>query len=172
VLLAACTPANGTIPTPPPATSSAASATPPETAQEREERLAYEAAEKAYRAFRAEYDRISGKKGGSAKPTKAMTDNASGPYLETMRGFLRYKKAHKHYEDQRVRIAYVKQGGYSPEELILLVCEDGSRVKVFNDVDRQVSHGGTSKISLRVRPIDHRWKIWDGDQTIVKTCSD
>ncbi len=55
-LLAGCTPADGTIPAPP-ATSAPASATPPETAQQREERLAYEAAEKAYRTFRAEYAR-------------------------------------------------------------------------------------------------------------------
>ena len=171
-LLAGCTPADGTIPAPPPATSAPASATPPETAQQREERLAYEAAEKAYRTFRAEYDRISGRRGGSAKPTKAMTDNAAGPYLKTMRGFLRYKKTHGHHEDRGVRIAYVRRGGYSPKELILQVCEDGSRVRVFDDKDRQVSHGGTSELSLRLRPVDRRWKIWDGDQTIVKTCSD
>jgi hypothetical protein len=171
-LLAGCTPADGTIPAPPPATPASASATPPETAQQREERLAYEAAEKAYRTFRVEYDRISRKRGGSPKPTKAMIDNAAGPYLKTMKGFLNYKKTYRHHEDRPVRIAYVKHGGYSPDELILLVCEDGSKVKVFDDEDRQVSHGGTSKLSLRLRPVDHRWKIWDGDQTIVKTCSD
>jgi len=99
-----------------------------------------------------------------------MTDNAAGPYLKMMKGFLNYKKTHRHHEDRPVRIAYVKHGGYSPDELILLVCEDGSKVKVFDDEDRQVSHGGTSKLSLRLRPVDHRWKIWDGDQTIVKTC--
>src|SRR5215210_5677041 len=90
-LLAACTPADGTIPTPPAATSPTASATPPETAQEREERLAYEAAEKAYRTFAAEYARLQRKVGGNGEPTEIMRDNAAGPYLKAMTGFLNYK---------------------------------------------------------------------------------
>jgi hypothetical protein len=172
VLLAACTPANGTIPTPPPATSSPASATPPETAQEREERLAYEAAEKAYRTFRAEYDRISNTPGASPKATKRMTDNAAGPYLEVMSGFLRYKKTRHQTGDRPIRIRHVRRGGYSPKELVLLICEDGSRVRVFDARGKQVSRGQVSDMTLYVRPVDGRWKVWNGDQEVVKKCDD
>jgi hypothetical protein len=92
-LLPACSPSAGVTPTPTPAVSTpAGQSTPPETEQQRKERLDFEAAEKAYRTFRAEYDRISDTRGGSAKPTKVMTDNAAGPYLKVMSAFLRSKK--------------------------------------------------------------------------------
>ena len=170
VLLAACTPANGTIPTPPPSTSSPASATPPETAQEREERLAYEAAEKAYRIFAAEYARLQQQPRGNGEPTEAMRDNAAGPYLKAMTGFLNYKVNHGTHSDRAIRIVYVKPGGYSAEELVLNTCEDGSRIKVLNRKGKQVGHGGTYALKLYVRPVDGRWKIWDGDQTAVAKC--
>ena len=169
-LLAGCTPADGTIPAPPPATPASASATPPETAQQREERLAYEAAEKAYRTFRAEYNRLHKSEGGSAKPTSVMQDNAAGPYLKSMLAFLKHKVDHKRHSDRGVRIAYVHRGGFSPQELVLLACEDGSKVKILNRTGEQVSHGGVSKLTLYVRPIQGRWKVWNGDQEMVRAC--
>src|SRR5829696_101835 len=152
VLLAACMPADGAPVPRPPDSQSAVSATPPETAQEREERLAYEAAEKAYRTFRAEYDRISNTKQTSARPTEAMTENAAGPYLKAMAEFLEYKKSHGQTGDRPIRIAYVKPGGYSPSELILHVCEDGSRVRVFDKQGEVVSRGQISEMIFYVRP--------------------
>ena len=169
-LLAGCTPADGTIPAPPPATPASASATPPETAQQREERLAYEAAEKAYRTFRAEYNRLHKSEGGSAKPTSVMQDNAAGPYLKSMLAFLKHKVDHERHSDRGVRIAYVHRGGFSPQELVLLACEDGSKVKILNRTGEQVSHGGVSKLTLYVRPIQGRWKVWNGDQEMVRAC--
>ena len=169
-LLAGCMAADGTIPTPPPTTSAPASATPPETAQQREERLAYEAAEKAYRTFRAEYNRLYRTDGVSAKPTSVMKDNAAGPYLKSMLVFLKHKIDHERHSDRGVRIAYVRPGGYSPRELVLLVCEDGSKVKILNKKGKQVSHGGVSKLTLYLRPIQGRWKVWNGDQEMVRTC--
>src|SRR5215207_869614 len=171
VLLAACTPANGTIPTPP-ATSSPASAIPPETAQEREERLAYEAAEKAYRTFRAEYDRLYQIPSSPSKPPKAITQNAAGPYLKVMMGFLTYSAERNRRADRAMRIAYVRPGGYSLEELVLETCEDGSRIRVLNPQGKQVGHGGTSALKLIVRRVDGRWKVWDGDQTVVARCAE
>lgn len=170
VLLAACMPADGAPVPPPPDSQSAVSATPPETAQERKERLAYEAAEKAYRTFREEYNRVYTSKGGSAKPTAIMTENATGPYLKAMLDFLEYKVDHKRYSDRGVRIAYVRSGGYSPNELVLLTCEDGGDVKIFNARGKQVSHGGISRLTLYVRPVEGRWKVWNGDQETVKSC--
>jgi hypothetical protein len=69
-----------------------------------------------------------------------------------------------------VRIAYVRRGGYSPRELVLLVCEDGSKVKILNKKGKQVSHGGVSKLTLYLRPIQGRWKVWNGDQEMVRAC--
>jgi hypothetical protein len=169
-LLAGCTPADGTIPAPPPATPASASATPPETAQQREERLAYEAAEKAYRTFAAEYARLQQQDEGTGGPTKIMTDNAAGPYLKAMTGFLNYKINHGTHSDRAIRIAYVKRGGYSAEELVLYTCEDGSAIKVLDRKGKQIGHGGTSELKLYARPVDGRWKIWDGDQTEVAKC--
>jgi hypothetical protein len=133
--------------------------------------LDFEAAEKAYRMFAAEYDRLYEIKGGSAKATQKLIDNAAGPYLKVMLGFLQDSKEKGHYTKGDVRIAYVKRGAYSVEELILNTCEDGSEVKVFDRKGKQVATGGTSKLTLSVRPIGGRWKVWDGDQEVVKTCT-
>ena len=170
VLVAACAPADGAPVPPPPVGQSAVSATPPETAQKREERLAYEAAEKAYRTFAAEYARLQQQPRGNGEPTEAMRDNAAGPYLKAMTGFLNYKVNHGTHSDRAIRIVYVKPGGYSAEELVLNTCEDGSRIKVLNRKGKQVGHGGTYALKLYVRPVDGRWKIWDGDQTAVAKC--
>jgi hypothetical protein len=172
-LLPACSPSAGVTPTPTPAVSTpTGQSTPPETEQQRKERLDFEAAEKAYRTFRAEYDRISDTRGGSAKPTKLMTDNAAGPYLKVMSAFLRSKKAKGQYEDRRVRIAYVVRGAYSPDELVLLTCEDGTDVRVLDLKGRKVGHGQAAKMTFYVRPVERRWKIWDGAQEEVKKCEE
>jgi hypothetical protein len=170
-LLAGCTPADGTIPAPPPATSAPASATPPETAQQREERLAYEAAEKAYRTFAAEYARLQQEVGGTSRPTKTMTDNAAGPYLKAMSGFLRTKVKKGTHSDSAVHIEYVLPGGYSADELILLVCQDGSNVKVLDSSNKMVGKGTVSKLNIYLRPISGRWKIWSAHQEAVKSCT-
>jgi hypothetical protein len=169
-LLAGCT-ADGTIPAPPPATSAPASATPPETTQQREERLAYEAAEKAYRTFAAEYARLQQQVEGTGEPTKIMRDNAAGPYLKAMGGFLRTKAEKRTHSDSAVRIAYVLPGGYSADELILLVCQDGSDVKVLDSSNKTVGKGTVSKLKIYLRPSSGRWKIWSARQEAVKSCA-
>ena len=172
VLLAACMPADGAPVPPPPVSQSAVSATPPETAQEREERLAYEAAEKAYRTFAAEYARLQQQAEGPNRPTRLMTDNAAGPYLRAMRNFLRYKAKNGRHVDKAVRIAYVHPGGYSKEELILLTCQDGSKVRVFDKSGKQIGRGSVSKLTLHARPVSGRWKIWSATQEVAKSCFD
>jgi hypothetical protein len=171
-LLAACMPTDGAPVPPPPDSKSAVSATPPETAQEREERLAYEAAEKAYRTFAAEYARLQQQVEGPNRPTRLMTENAAGPYLKSMSDFLRYKAKHGRHVDKAVRIAYVHHGGYSKEELILLTCQDGSKVRVFNKSGKQVGRGSVSKLTLHARPVSGRWKIWSATQEVAKSCVD
>ena len=79
---AGCSPgseAPGPAPTPP----SPVQTTPTESPQERQERLDYAAAEKAYRTFRAEYGRVL-RAGGAKEPTKVMKATAGGRVLERL----------------------------------------------------------------------------------------
>ncbi len=65
--LVGCTPAAPAEPSPSP---SPAVQTPAETTQERQQRLDYAAAEKSYRTFRAEYERVL-RAGGAKEPTRS-----------------------------------------------------------------------------------------------------
>src|SRR3954466_5632221 len=69
---------SGPSPSPSPTTPAQ---TPTESAQQRQERLDYAAAEKAYRTFRAEFNRIL-RAGGAVRPSTTMTRTASGSYLK------------------------------------------------------------------------------------------
>src|SRR3954452_24925151 len=76
LLSSGCTPD-----TPPPAPPMSTSPTPIENAQDREERLAYEAAETSYREFRTEFYRVL-RAGGAKTATPKMKAAAAGPYLK------------------------------------------------------------------------------------------
>ncbi len=39
---------------------------------------------------------------------------------------------------------------------------------ILDTMGKQVSHGGVSKLTLYRRPIEGRWKVWNGDQEMVK----
>ncbi len=78
LVLAGCSADPAVTPSPAPSPS----ATPTETAAERQERLDYAAAEKAYRTFRAEYGRVL-RAGGAKEPTKVMRETAGGEYLRS-----------------------------------------------------------------------------------------
>src|SRR6478609_7034287 len=73
---AACTPAGPSTPSPTPTPS----ASPTETQLEKQTRLDFEAAEKAYRTFSAEFDRLR-QQGYAGEPTQVLKDNGAGPYL-------------------------------------------------------------------------------------------
>ena len=168
-LVAACTPDVVPPPSSPTPTPSPTSASPTENALEREQRLAFEGAERAYRQFRKEYTRIS-TSGGADKPTAAMRATADGPYLKVMTQFLAKRKATKTRSTTGLRIGYVNPGTFSPEELTLSVCEDGSNNRILDRNGKQVGKGIAQELTLYVRPIDGRWKIWDGDNKTVKSC--
>lgn len=167
-LAAACTqPPKPQEPTPTPAP---ASTSPSETQLERQTRLDFEAAEKAYLAFKTEYDRLA-ISGRSDKPTKVMTDNAAGPYLRVMTKFLSQTVNAGQRQQGEIRVAYMNRGAYSPQQLNLLVCEDGTKVKTV-DEEGNASKGVAAKITLYVRPVNGRWKVWNGDDEVVKSCVD
>jgi hypothetical protein len=166
LLLAACSPE----PTPlPPAPAPVA--TPVETHLERQQRLDFEAAEKSYRRFNAEYERIA-LLGGTEKSTPELQRYATGPYLKSMLGFLRNEKRSGNHQTGRMRVAYIHRGFYSTESLRMSTCEDASAL--FNVArDGTVVNKGTSvEVSIEVRRIEGVWKLWDGDDQEVKSCAD
>ncbi len=166
-LAAACTQPGPVTPTPSP-TLSPVDTTPSETQLERQTRLDFQAAEKAYRAFQQEYDRVAAA-GGTDRPTPAMSYNAAGPYLKTMTRFLTQNKNSGQSQRGSVRVAYVHRGAYSPEQLNLDVCEDGTKVETVAK-DGSVIRGVAVQLQLYVRRVDGRWKIWNGDDKKVQSC--
>jgi hypothetical protein len=166
-LAAACTqPPTPPAPTPTPAP---ASTSPSETQLERQTRLDFEAAEKAYLAFKTEYARVA-TAGGTTQATDAMRATAAGPYLSVMTDFLAQTKAAGKRQEGAVRVAYIRRGAYSPQQLNLDVCEDGTRVRNVTK-DGHVSKGIVAEITIYLRPIDGHWKLWDGDDKKVAACA-
>lgn len=159
---------------PSPSSSSAqpsSSASTSERPAARKERLAYEEAERNYRAFAAEYDRLA-QAGGTTKATKVMKANAAGPYLEVKTAFLKNQKGRDERTVGELRIAYVRRSGYNPSQLLLDVCEDGNSIRVVDAEGNQVSEGQSVRLTLQLRPVDGRWKIWDGNDDVVNQCGE
>ena len=144
--------------------------TPPETQLERDMRLDFEAAEKSYRAFRAEYDRI-GVRGGTSRATAVMRENAAGPYLQVMTKFSADDKRAGIRQTGNVQIGYVRHISHSPREVSLDTCEDGTKVTNRTSGGQFQSHGVALKLSLEFHLIDGKWKIWNGDDKRVSSCA-
>jgi hypothetical protein len=154
-----------------PTTTPTTQPTPPETSLERQQRLDFAAAEKSYREFMAEMDRI-GKAGGSKTATPTMKMYAAGPYLKF------YTEAARQQETRGVKytadtlIGYVHTGTYSQQQLTLDVCEDNSDNKVIDKNGKVVGQGQILKRTLYARPAGERWKIWNGDEQGTATSCD
>ncbi len=161
----ACTPPGPSTPSPTPTPS----ASPTETELEKQTRLDFEAAEKAYRTFSAEFDRLR-QAGYAGGPSAVMKATAGGPYLKTFAGFLRDGKGTT--QKGSIKIGYVTPGSYSAKQLELGVCEDGRQVTTYDAEGKPLSHGVVSKLDLRVRSIDGVWKVWDGDDRKATSCNE
>jgi hypothetical protein len=143
---------------------------PPETSLERQRRLDFAAAEESYRAFMAEYNRLA-RAGGANQPTPVMKQNAAGPFLTFYVDALRQQKRLGQRYTTGVKIGYVKTGAYSPEQLALEICEDGSKNKVINKEGKVVSSGQILVRTAYAKPVEGRWKMWDGDEHgTAKSC--
>lgn len=163
--LAGCSP-GPTEPTPSPTPSVQ---TPTETPEERQERLDYAAAEKAYRTFRAEYGRVL-RAGGAKEPTKVMKETAGGEYLSTFAEVVRGYKVAGSREVGSERIAYVRPGGYGEASLVLEVCEDSRQTKTVRRNGDSV-RGELRTATLEVRLEREAWKVWAGTGKLVKSCN-
>lgn len=154
---------------PPPAPPTSTSPTPTENAQEREERLAYDAAETSYREFRGEVERVYSR-GGATKPTEAMTATAGGSYLASYQQVSEAYHNLKHRSKGPLTIAYVRRSGYNPSELILDTCEDLRKVVTYDNKGRKLYSGDVRKLQLTARLVRGSWKIWSGKGRQVSMC--
>lgn len=155
--------------TPPPAPPTSTAATPTESAQEREERLAYEAAEKSYRDFRAEFYRVL-RAGGAKAATPEMKRTAAGPYLKYFTEVVQAYKGEGNRSTGSERARYIRHSGYSATSLILEVCEDSSGVKDFARSGKQIGKGEIRTAQLEVRKLGGVWKVWDGTGERTESC--
>jgi hypothetical protein len=146
-------------PTPTPTVRSS----PPETGLERQQRLDFAAAEKSYRAFMAEYNRLA-RAGGANQATPVMKQNAAGPFLAFYVDALHEQERLGQRYTTGVEVGYVKTGTYAPEQLALEICEDGSKNKVIDKNGKVVSSGQILVRSAYAKPVEGRWKMWDGDE--------
>jgi hypothetical protein len=158
-LVAACTPEPAPTVTPSP---TPASVTPTETEIERQQRLDYEAAEKAYRRAVTESDRLAQQ--GSAETTSELEAVTTGAYLELQIDSLRYLKDRDLRQRGSVSIIKVsRDGGWSSDELNLIACEDNSSWRVFNKAGKDVTPSDQPDYvqSLVVVQTKDGWKVSD-----------
>ena len=172
VLFGSCAPEVPPTSSPTPVVAPTPSAsTPTESPQEREERLAYEGAEKAYRTFITEYSRVVR---SSDRPhvTQPMRRNASGPYLKAYSKFIKQRRESRVRSSGPFTVGQVERVAYAPNQVLLTACEDGSKAKVVNRKGRVVGRGEIGTIDLTVRFVKSRWVVWDGDnEKRVKSCA-
>jgi hypothetical protein len=109
--------------------------------------------------------------GGTDELTPVMKANAAGPYLKVMRYFLAETKAAGYRQQGELLVQNLSQGPYSQNLLTLNVCEDGRKIRNVSKT-RPVSRGTAVELSLYVRKIDGRWKLWNGDERRVARCGE
>lgn len=154
-------------PTPPPTPS--VSQIPSETAQERQQRVDYEAAEKSYRAFRAEYRRVL-RDGGAENATARMRATAGNGYLKDTENVIQGYKSFKYRQEGQEKIVYLRPGGYSPSSLILDACEDDRSVKAMDENGKSLGPGEFRVVKIVVAKRDGSWKLWSGTGKKVDSC--
>src|SRR3954447_26636471 len=139
-----------------------------ESAQQRQERLDYAAAEKAYRTFRAEYGRVL-RAGGAKEPTSVMKATAGGDYLATFTEVIRGYKQLGSREVGTEKIVYVHRSGYSEQSIRLDVCEDSRSTRTARR-NGDATAGELRTAALEVRRTSDDWKVWSGSGKLVDSC--
>jgi hypothetical protein len=148
----------------------AATTTPTESQIERQMRLAYEAAESAYRANMAEQDRQS--QLGIAEKTDALTSTASGDYLRFVLQVLRDIHDAGWRAKGATVIRGVAPGGWQDTQLQLRACEDNSAIKFMDKSGSDVTPSKVERTyvqDLTVTRIRGHWKVTDVESRPVKT---
>jgi hypothetical protein len=171
LLVAGCTPDPGTVPTAAPTPSASSPATRPtstENTQERQQRLDFEAAEKAYLAADAEVHRLA-MRGGASEPTKVLLENTAGRYLKARMGALRTLKSREWRTDRPTTVTVTADGGWSQDELQLTACEDASNVRLLDEDGEEVAKDRQRRIvqTLTATKAQGRWKVANLDSKAV-----
>ena len=167
-LAAACTPEPVPNSTPSP---SPAATTPAESQIERQMRLDYEAAERAYRANMAEQDRLY-KTGGTTKPTAALEATATGSYLRiTLESLRDVRRLGWHSIGDAKIVGIVRDRGWKRGRVGLTSCENNEIVKFVDKSGRDVTPKGPALYvqALTVIRERGRWKVSTATTRKVKT---
>ena len=166
-LVTACTPDQPPTVTPTPALTPTASptpsATPTETDIERQMRLDWEAAEKAYREATLEADRLA-RQGVVRNASPKLKEVATGDYLNLAVDNLRLLQSQKWRFEGGVTILAVKpNGGWANTQLELLACEDNSTWKLRDERGRDVTPKDQQDYiqTLTVKNENGSWKVSD-----------
>ena len=165
-LTAACTPDPAPASTPSP-TSTAA--TPTESQIERQMRLDYEAAEKAYQSALAERERQGAL--GMAKSTPALKASTTGAYLDLVLKALKYADDRHWRSSGSTRVLGIVRNGWQEQSVRLIACEDSSGVRLRDKAGNDVT---TQKVRTYVQDltVDHvagGWKVADMSTTVVRS---
>lgn len=159
-------------PSPSPTAVTSPSPTPTENAQERQQRLDFEAARKAYLRSSAEIDRLM-MAGGAAKPTAILKQTTGGFHLKAMMNALRTVKKNGWRTDRSVLPTVVADDGWSPNELSFTACEDLTKVRFLNNKGKEVL-GDRDRLYVHTLTATKNhgiWKITDGESRAVKSFS-
>lgn len=133
-------------------------------------RLDYEAAEKVYRRFRAEYRRVL-RAGGAKQATRVMKETAGNGYLKETEDVIKAAYAFgDHEEGGREKIVYVRYVGWKPQNVTLDVCEDDRSVKVLDKNGKSLGPGEFRAVTIQVRQSSAGWKLWSGNGKKVDLC--
>jgi len=169
-LVVACTPEQpASTPSPAPA-----STTPTESQIERQMKLDYEAAEKAYRANVAEQDRLY-MAGGTVKVTPVLKATATGSYLRISLESLRdvHRSGWRATAGTRI-VGVVRDGGWKGDRVGLTSCEDNEIVRFVDRSGKDVTPKGLALYvqALTVVRAGGRWKVSRALTTKVQAFED
>jgi hypothetical protein len=165
-LAAACTqePTATSPPSPP-----RAATTPAESAIERQMRVDYEAAERAYRSSTAEQDRLY-QAGGATKANAALRATATGSYLKiTLQSLREVHESGWHATGSTKIIGVVRNGGWREGRIGLTSCEDNNAIRFFDRKGEDVTPKSERRYvqELTVVKVTERWKVSMANSTKV-----
>jgi hypothetical protein len=170
-VVACCALVAGCTPEPPASTlpPTPVTTTPTESQIERQMRLDYEAAEKAYRANIAEQDRLA-RAGGIRRATSALKSTAEGQYLSFTVASLAHIERKGWRGGGSTMILGVVKTGWQEKRVRLMSCEDGSRLRLFDNSGKDVTPKGESRFvqSLLIVQRGSRWRVSAFDSKSVK----
>jgi hypothetical protein len=167
-LAIACTPEPAPTITPSP---TLAATTPAESQIERQMRLDYEAAEKAYRDNMAEQDRLY-QSGGATKATDALKATSTGSYLRiTLESLRDVRKRGWHAIGGTKIVGVVRDRGWKRGQVGLTSCEDNEVVRFVDKAGRDVTPTGPALYVQALTVIEEggRWKVSTALTSKVKT---